>query len=214
MSTDLKPRARLDPDERREAILDVAAEVFMEEGFAAASMSTIAARLGGSKGTLYNYFKSKEELFTAHVRRHCAWQQDEMQAAAHDPSLDIEEALHRAGRNLLRVILTDFGLRNFVLVVSEASRSPEIGRAFYEAGPATGIRMLVEPIARAVERGRLRTCDVEMAAYQFVGLCQNRMLKARLCNALPEPTPAEIEAEVSAAVATFMAAFGGERPDR
>lgn len=208
MSTDLKPRTRLDPDERREAILDVASEVFMEEGFAAATMSAIAARLGGSKGTLYNYFKSKEELFTAYVRRHCAWQQEEMQAAAHDPSLEIEEALRRSGRNLLRVILSDFGLRNFILVISEAPRAPEIGQAFYEAGPATGIRMLVAPIQRAIDRGRLRPVDATLAAYQFVGLCQNRMLKARLCNALPEPAPDEIEKEVSAAVDTFMAAFG------
>ncbi|MGH6965637.1 MAG: TetR/AcrR family transcriptional regulator, partial [Phenylobacterium sp.] len=53
----LQTRPRLDRDARREAILDVAQEVFLEEGFANASMSTIAARLGGSKGTLYNYFK-------------------------------------------------------------------------------------------------------------------------------------------------------------
>ena len=59
-------------DQRREAILEVAREVFTEEGYAAASMSTIAARLGGSKGTLYNYFKSKEELFGAYVREGAA----------------------------------------------------------------------------------------------------------------------------------------------
>jgi TetR/AcrR family transcriptional repressor of mexJK operon len=55
-------------DKRREAILDVARSVFSEEGYAATSMSSIAARLGGSKGTLYNYFKSKEELFGAYAR--------------------------------------------------------------------------------------------------------------------------------------------------
>ena len=58
-------KPRLDRDARRELILDVAQDVFLEEGFAAASMSTIAARLGGSKGTLYNYFRSKDELFAA-----------------------------------------------------------------------------------------------------------------------------------------------------
>ena len=47
-------------DVRREGILDVARGVFLSEGYATASMSTIAAKLGGSKGTLYNYFKSKE----------------------------------------------------------------------------------------------------------------------------------------------------------
>ena len=44
----------------------------MMQGFAATSMSAIATRLGGSKGTLYNYFKSKEELFGAVVSRECA----------------------------------------------------------------------------------------------------------------------------------------------
>ena len=43
-------------DSRRQAIMDVAREVFMAEGFAEASMSAIAAQVGGSKGTLYNYF--------------------------------------------------------------------------------------------------------------------------------------------------------------
>ena len=57
-------------DQAREAIiLDVARDCFLAEGYAATSMSTIAARLGGSKGTLYNYFKNKEDLFAAVVQR-------------------------------------------------------------------------------------------------------------------------------------------------
>ncbi len=54
-------------DERRQAMVAIASDVFMEEGYAATSMSAIAARLGGSKGTLYNYFRSKAALFTAVV---------------------------------------------------------------------------------------------------------------------------------------------------
>src|SRR5258708_8438615 len=72
----LKTKSRLDPDARREAILDVAQQVFLKEGYAAASMSTIAARLGGSKGTLYNYFRSKEELFEAFIVDSCRVQAD------------------------------------------------------------------------------------------------------------------------------------------
>ena len=52
-------------DERRDGILDVARDCFLADGYAATSMSTIAARLGGSKGTLYNYFKSKDEVYLA-----------------------------------------------------------------------------------------------------------------------------------------------------
>lgn len=197
----------MDPHGRRESILDVAAEVFMEVGYAAASMSAIAARVGGSKGTLYNYFKSKEELFEAYIDRHCAWQQETMDDLL-SQGVDVRETLTGIGEALLRIVLSGFGLRNFILVVSEAGRSPEIGRAFYEAGPLRGASRLRDFIARAVDDGRLRPCDPQLAAHQFVGLCQNRLLKARLCNAAPEPTDAEISAEVAAAVITFMAAFG------
>ena len=51
--------------ERRDKILEVASEVFRENGFEATSMSQIAALAGGSKGTLYNYFPSKEDLLLA-----------------------------------------------------------------------------------------------------------------------------------------------------
>ena len=62
-------KARGGDAERRSAIMDCAEDIFLEEGFQAASMSAIAARLGGSKGTLYNYFESKEELYAAVIER-------------------------------------------------------------------------------------------------------------------------------------------------
>src|ERR1035437_7744928 len=86
-------------DERRENILKVAREVFFEQGFAAASMSTIAARLGGSKGTLYNYFKSKEELFAAYVRDECRRFADDVFDGIGD--LDIASRLTLIGERFL-----------------------------------------------------------------------------------------------------------------
>ena len=187
--------------------MDVAAEVFMEVGYSAASMSMIAARLGGSKGTLYNYFRSKEELFEAYIVRHCAWQQEAMDKL-YSQGGDVRLALMELGRSLLRHVLSGFGLRNFALVVSEADRAPEIGRLYYEAGPKRGIARLAEFITKSVQDGRLRPCDAQVAAQQFGSLCQNHLLKARLCNAVPELTEAQIQTEVQAAVETFIAAYG------
>ncbi len=207
MSIQLEPRSRLDRDGRREAILDAAAEVFLEQGFAASSMNEIAARVGGSKGTLYNYFKSKEALFAAYIARHCAFQQramDDLLASGGD----IRDVLDAVGRTYLEISVAPFGLRNFVLVVSEAWRAPEIGRAFYDAGPRRGLEKLAAFMAQASADGRLKPCDPEVAAAQFVALCQNRLLKACLTNARPSPTAEEIADEVAAAVKTFLAAFG------
>jgi AcrR family transcriptional regulator len=207
MSEIVESVARRDRDARREAILDAAAEVFLEEGFAAASMSAIATRVGGSKGTLYNYFKSKEALFEAYIRRHCAWQQEAMFALL-APDSSIGEALTQFGRSFLASVLSEFSLRNYRLVVAEALRAPEIGQAFYQAGPLSGVARLAAHLERAARDGQLQLDDPMSAAHQFIGLCQNRLMKARLCNAISELTSTEIDAEVAAAVTTFLRAFG------
>jgi AcrR family transcriptional regulator len=202
-------KPRLDRDARREAILDVAQEVFLEEGFAAASMSTIAARLGGSKGTLYNYFRSKEELFTAYVVRRCQWQ-EEISAFQHGDETP-SQALRRIGRAYLGHVLTDFNLRNFRLIAAEAERSPEVGQAFYESGPRRGAERVAELLEEMARAGHLDLEEPLAAAHQFLGLVQNRYFKARLCNAIPELTEEQIEDEAELATRTFLRAFGTRR---
>lgn len=205
---DTKPR--LNRDARREAILDVARDVFLKEGYANASMSTIAARLGGSKGTLYNYFKNKEQLFAAYVVRHCAWQRDAMFEISSEID-DIRAALTKVGRTYLSIVLSDFSMANFRVIVAEAERTPEIGQAFYETGPKSGGLLLGAILQKAADTGQLKLADPVHAAQQFIGLCQNRLMKARLCNAMAEPTAAEIDGEVLPAVDVFLAAYGRER---
>ena len=205
---DVKPR--LDRDARREAILDVASDVFLEDGYANASMSTIAARVGGSKGTLYNYFKNKEQLFAAYVVRHCAWQRGAMFDMPSEAE-DIRDALTKVGRTYLSVVLSDFSMANFRVIVAEAERTPEIGHAFYDAGPRSGTELLGAILREGGARKQLELVDPVHAAHQFIGLCQNRMLKARLCNAIPAPTPEEIDREVLPAVEMFLAAYGVDR---
>jgi AcrR family transcriptional regulator len=199
-------KTKLDRDQRRELILDVAQGVFLEEGFANASMSTIAARLGGSKGTLYNYFKSKDELFNAYVERRCLWQ-DEIFAAPLQHETP-EETLRRIAGAYLTRVLTDFNLRNFRLIAAEAERSPEIGRIFYDAGPRKGVERVAELLEGMAKQGHLDLGDPEHAAHAFLGMTQNRYFKARLCNAIPELTRRQIEDEAAQAARTFLRAFG------
>ena len=199
-------RPRIDRDARRDAILDVAEEVFVEQGFAAASMSEIAARLGGSKGTLYNYFKSKDELFEAYVQRRCVLNLEriyDMPAGGER----MEDALARVGRAYLQRVLSEENLSHFRLIVAESERSPEIGRMFYEAGPGRGARRLSEWMARWTKEGRIEAEDPQLAAHQFTGLVQNHYFKLRLCNAIPELTDEQVEAEVAAAIRTFKRAY-------
>ena len=97
---DIKCRLpRTSPIDRRDHIIAVAAPVFAEDGYGASSMSSIAARLGGSKATLYKYFPSKQHLFEAVMENRCA----RVLAPLRD--------LRSSGEDDLEALLTDFGAR-------------------------------------------------------------------------------------------------------
>lgn len=196
--------------DRRTEILDVAREVFLEQGYAAASMSAIAARLGGSKGTLYNYFQSKEQLFRAHIERECALSAEQIFSSV-DDGRPIDVVLRDLARRYVARLSSEEKLRNVRGVIAEAGRDSEIGQIFYEAGPQRGVQRLAEIVKRADGEGQLSAPDPMTAAHQFLALCQGRIYKRRLFNVGGDPTPEEIEAEADAVIRTFMAAYGAEQ---
>jgi AcrR family transcriptional regulator len=193
-------------DQRRDAILDVARTVFTEEGYAAASMSAIAARLGGSKGTLYNYFKNKEELFAAYVRDECGRFAEALFPAGETG--DLTTWLTAFGERFLSHLLSAWAIRTYQLVVAEAHRTPEVARIFYESGPAVGLRRLAGVLEAAQDRGEMKAGDCEFAAHQFMALCRGNLHFRYCLNLMERPTNAEIVHTVEEAVATFMARYG------
>jgi AcrR family transcriptional regulator len=202
--SDIAPKDRRDL--RREAIIDVARSVFIEEGFAAASMSTIAARLGGSKGTLYNYFRSKEELFAAYVREECGRFAEAMFGDTETP--DLAAHLSLIGERFLTHVTSDWAMRMFQLIVSEAHRTPELARVFYEAGPAEAVRRIRQMLESARDKGEIEADDCEVAAQQFLSLCRGHLHFRYSLNLIERPNTAQIEATIREAVRTFMARYG------
>src|SRR5438477_12466193 len=87
-------------DDRRDAIVAIAREAFSADGYAGTSMSSIAARLGGSQGTLYSYFKSKEELFIAVVQSKCEKIQGMLNQAEIESGGDLRAMLTNFGAHL------------------------------------------------------------------------------------------------------------------
>lgn len=192
-------------DQRRDAILAVAAEVFVEEGYQAASMSAIAARLGGSKGTLYNYFDSKEALFEAHIRESCGRIAEDILDFADDQP--VAEVLQRLGERFLDQILSEKTVRLFQIIVAEATRTPELARLFFESGPQLGRERTGQYLEEARARGEIDADDCDEAAWLFLSVCRAHHLEAVL-NLRPKPSPEEISAQVARAVEMFMARYG------
>ena len=202
-------RGRVSEAARRSAILDCADQVFLEVGFQAASMSVIAARFGGSKGTLYNYFASKEDLFLACVQRHCQTVQEQM-SSLYSEGGSPREVLQRLGRRYVAFVSSEDTVRKFRMIVAEAERAPDLARGFYETGPARGAEMLAAYLQQAMADGALKTADPMRAARQFLALCYTHLSKARLCNVAPAPDEAAIAEDVEEAVRIFLASYATE----
>ncbi len=197
-------------DSRREAILDVARDVFLATGYAASSMSTIAARLGGSKSTLYNYFKNKDDLFAACISRHCAWQSDAMFSILVG-GRDVRSTLTTVAHNYLMLVLSDNNMNMFRLVVAESARDPEIGVLFYESGPQRGLFRLSEFLAERTALNELSMADAWEAAQTLIALCINRQMTMRLCNYAPAPSQEQVALEVDRAIESFMTLYAPRR---
>jgi TetR/AcrR family transcriptional repressor of mexJK operon len=196
-------------DDRRDAIVEIAKRAFIEFGYAGTSMSCIAARVGGSKATLYNYFKSKEELLIAVVGRKCEQISEMLNAAAIESHGNLRAALTHFGEHFVELLLSDESIGFYRVVIGECSRFPEIGQAIYHTGMRQNQSRIAEFLSRAQEAGQLRPdMDPCVAAEQFTELCLAGIQRRKLWNAAPHPTVEEIRANVANALSVFMRAYG------
>lgn len=150
---------------RRAAIVTVARRHFLSRGYDRTSMSGIVDEMGGSKGTLWSHFASKEALFAAVIDEATASFRAEM-AAVLDPARDAAEALaNLALKFILRLTAPDaIALQR--LIAGEVERFPEIGRIFYERAPRMSRLLLSDYLAE-----HLHGEDPAEAAETLLSLC-------------------------------------------
>lgn len=196
---------------RRDTILDIAAQSFLENGYSATTMSGIAGLLGGSKGTLWSYFESKEKLFDAVLDRAIEEFRADLTLILR-PSDDVRAALHRFCRQFLAKLIQPEAIALFRLVVAEAGRFPELGRIFYERGPGQTRKLLSQFFSDAMERGQLRMGDAQTAAMDFTGLCMAGCHLRMLVAANTAPARADLDADADRAVECFWRAWSPDRP--
>ncbi len=195
-----------DDSAKRRQILEGARKVFLDRGFDAASMMDIAKAAGVSKGTLYVYFKDKDDLFDGMVHGECAMQLDGVFDFDHNDH-DVETVLRERGKIFVKALANPKRLSSWRTVIAVAERMPEVGRKLYEAGPARGVASLSAYLKALTEAGVLKVDDYEIAAAQFIETCHATMLKPMLFNFGPPPTDERIDYVVRIAVRTFMAAY-------
>ena len=159
-------------ERRKEArpgeLLDAALDLFVEKGFAATRSEEVAARAGVSKGTLFLYFPSKEELFKAVVRENMSGRFAEWQ----------EEFEHFEGstadmvRYCMRVWWERIGATRASgitkLMISEARNFPELAAFYQQEVIRPGMDLVRRILQRGVDRGEFRPIDVDHAVFGIV----------------------------------------------
>jgi AcrR family transcriptional regulator len=208
--TDPKPGRRVagqDPAKRAQ-ILDGAKRCFMSVGFEAASMNDITTEAGVSKGTLYVYFKDKEDLFKELIDREKSAVMGAAKKELEKPGT-MEQALNRFGSYVTSRLTSDEVIRAQRMVLGIAERMPEIPTRFFGSDAFSAHLILKDWLEQRIAEGFLTIDDTDLAARQFLELSMASVYKRRLFGNLPEVMPLpQIERVVRKAADMFLSYYG------
>ncbi len=197
---------RVRTDDRRQAIIEIAVELFREVGFERATMAMISQRLGGSKGTLYGYFQSKEDLFEAAMTSAVEGPGDKIMNLLDPQADDLHEMLERFANAYLGFILGSDVLAITRTAVAESANSP-LGAHLFALGPGRAITAFTQFFTLLIDQGRLRAASPLTASIQFKGLVEAGFLEEALYGA---DFQVKRRKAVTAAIDTFLRAYGAE----
>ncbi len=199
-------RGRID---KRQAIVDAAASVFVREGYALASIDAIAAEAGVAKPTIYNHLGGKENLFRTVVIEATLRSRQRILAALDDfpaDATDLGGRLAEIARRVVECQASEEGWALQRLIYAEAARFPDLYDAIRETGADPVLDALAGRLARLSNAGYLDIPDPDLAAGQFLALISGDLPALSALGTRPVGREA-LEHAVTAGVATFLRAF-------
>lgn len=191
--------------QRRDAIMQTALGMFREIGFEATSMSQISASLGGSKGTLYNYFSSKEELLLAAMLDEAQKSADTFDAAL-DKAGELSTQLLGFVHSLLDILQNEDTIKILRVAIS-VSHSTDIGKQFYKLAIVDFWDKVANRLADSIKQGILRDEDPKQMAKHLRSLCQIDLVAA-LMGVPANRSAAELDTLAKNIVDVFLRAYG------
>jgi TetR/AcrR family transcriptional repressor of mexJK operon len=189
---------------KRAAILAGAKDVFLEQGYGAASMDIISERADVSKRTIYKHFASKYDLFSAVVRRLCTnvlLPEEEIESFKDKPLMDSLQAL---AVQFLKEIYQSDQIALFRTIIAEARQFPELGAVFYDGPISASENRIGVYFDYLVDNGELTFAQPESAAARFLGLLKGDMHLRLLFAKRKRVSASEIKKEAHFAVDLFL----------
>ena len=196
-------------ERRKEArpgeLLDAALDLFVEKGFAATRAEEVAARAGVSKGTLFLYFPTKEELFKAVVRENISGRFAEWMKEFEE----FEGSTADMVRYCMRVWWERIGATRASgitkLMISEARNFPELAAFYQQEVIRPGTDLVRRILQRGVARGEFRDIDIDYTVFSIVApMIFLIMMKHSLGVCVPHEYPLDPQRYVDAQLETLL----------
>ena len=197
---------RVRTEEKRRDIVKAAQELFEEHGFDRTSMSMISERVGGSKATLYGYFRSKEEILSAVLVYDVTEEADRLMNEILE-SENLREALVQLGVAYMMRRLSSTPVAN-IRMVATLPEGSVIGKNFYETVLRPAWQRFADRIEMMMDEGILKRADPWVAAMHWKGLNEWDMFERRLLQAIPGPDLKLLEKSSALAADAFLEIYG------
>ena len=163
-----EPRYQRRKADRPAEITRAAFETFAEAGYANARVEEVAKRAGVSKGLLYLYFKTKEELFKAVVRSVVLPKVDALLAEVDSDERSAEAFLRGPVRAFMQALPGSPLAVVVKLMLTEGSRHPDLVNFYWENVASRGLVALQRLIQRGVSNGEFRSTELQQFPHLVV----------------------------------------------
>ena len=204
------PAASSPRDQRRQEkvqqIITAATEVFAEDGFVGASMDRIVELAGVSKRTLYNYYKSKDEIFVDVMQKQLGSIYQNFEPGQLE-SMTLEQQLQHLGTQMLELSNAPETLALFRNMAAEARRFPKLAHEFLEQSCEQVIAGIAEICEREGEKAGLKIADPLEAAEHFLDLITGSAFHRVVFGTTPPMTKQKMRQRAEKAVEYFFKAY-------
>lgn len=187
-----------------EQILTSAGQLFLQQGYERTSMSQIAQLAGVSKGSLYNHFENKADLFTAFFEERSRTRLDTLKAVSRTPQPDLRTALIQAASTIITLLTDHEAIGLYRIVVAEANEFPHLADTLWHYGFSRTLSSLTEWFTHKHEAGLLKVDDAAFAAEQFLMMSQTRIVQRTRLSLPVDRSPESINHVASAVADHFL----------
>ena len=207
LTKDGSSRAQESP--KRAAVVEAAAELFLNSGYDAVSMDAIADAAQVSKRTVYSHFSNKETLFGAVMQMMCG-RFSQLDTSGDVPFGPPEDVLQSIGVTFVTLITSPEAIAVHRIVTSEAPRHPELAEVYYTNGCDSFCNFLGRYFEDQTKRGALKVDNPVLAAQRFWELVKSPFHMKLLLGLDERPDAATISATVKNTVADFIRMYRAE----